>query len=140
MRRALARADTSYCCAVDGYLFLADRRKDMIISDGANIYPAEVEAALCAHPGVADCVVIGLPHHDMGQLVHVIAQPRPGDGALPTEETLRDYMSTMLARYKRPRTYEFVSTNLRSDAGKVRRSAPIDERVSVAEGPQVSEQ
>ncbi len=109
----------------DGYLYLADRRTDLILSGGANIYPAEVEAALDEHPGVQSCAVIGLPDEDMGQSVHAIVQPR-GD---VTEQELRDFLSDLLVRYKLPRTYEFVDEALRDDAGKVRRSQLREERI-----------
>ncbi|MFT4009450.1 MAG: AMP-binding protein [Nocardioidaceae bacterium] len=111
----------------DGYLYLADRRTDMIISGGANIYPAEVEGALTAHRLVVDSVVVGLPDEDMGQLTHAIVQIDPA-GETPTSEELDAYMQTMLARYKCPRTYEFTTDQLRNDAGKVRRTMLAAER------------
>ncbi|MFC4121728.1 AMP-binding protein [Nonomuraea zeae] len=106
----------------DGYLYLADRRPDMILVAGSNVYPAEVEAALEEHPGVLSCVVIGLPDDDLGQRVHAIVE-----GAA-TEAELRAYLEERLVRYKTPRTYEFVDHPLRDDAGKVRRSQLIAER------------
>lgn len=113
----------------DGYLYLADRRTDLILSGGANIYPAEVESALGEHPGVNTTVAIGLPDDDLGQRVHAIVQPHPDwDGPLD-EATLRPFMEERLARYKTPRTYEFVSFALRDDAGKVRRSQLREERM-----------
>ena len=112
----------------DGYLYLADRRTDLILSGGANIYPAEVESALGEHPGVNTAVAIGLPDDDLGQRVHAIVQPHPDwDGAVD-EATLRPFMEERLARYKTPRTYEFVTFPLRDDAGKVRRAQLRDER------------
>ncbi len=62
----------------EGYLFLSDRRVDLIIRGGANIYPAEVEAALSEHPDVADVAVVGIPHDELGKSVHAIVEPRPG--------------------------------------------------------------
>lgn len=110
----------------DGYVFLADRRTDLILSGGANIYPAEVEAVLDEHPAVQSCAVIGLPDDDMGQVVHAIVQLRePVD-----EQVLRDFVGEKLVRYKTPRTYEFVNEALRDDAGKVRRSALREERLN----------
>ena len=103
----------------DGYLYLADRRTDMIVSGGANIYPAEVEAALLSHPGIEGCVVVGLPDEDLGQRVHAIVQA----GHPPDEEQLRGFLSARIARYKIPRSFRFVTETIRDDAGKVRRSA-----------------
>lgn len=114
----------------DGYLYIADRRVDMIVSGGANVYPAEVEAALEQHPGVASNVVIGLPDEDLGQRVHAIVQPKPEFKDQLTEEALREHLSKLLVRYKTPRTYEFVDAPLRDDAGKVRRSKLREERVN----------
>jgi bile acid-coenzyme A ligase len=104
----------------DGYLYLADRRTDMIISGGANIYPAEVEGELAAHPEVLDCVVVGLPDEDLGKRVHAIVHT---DSATLDHQALATFLETRLVRYKTPRSYEFVSAPLRDDAGKVRRSA-----------------
>jgi bile acid-coenzyme A ligase len=101
----------------EGYLYLVDRRTDMIVSGGANVYPAEVEAALESHPKVRSSAVVGLPDDDLGQRVHAIVQ---GD---VTEDALRTYLASRLVRYKIPRSFEFVDAPLRDDAGKVRRSA-----------------
>jgi bile acid-coenzyme A ligase len=114
----------------DGYLFLADRRTDMIISGGANIYPAEIESALEAHPAVRSAVVIGLPDDDLGQVAHAIVDAPGGVG--PDE--LLDHCRDRLVTYKLPRTVEFVTTLLRDDAGKVRRSALRDERLRPGRG------
>jgi bile acid-coenzyme A ligase len=107
----------------DGYLYLADRRPDMILMGGENVYPAEVESALDEHPGVLSSAVIGLPDDDLGQRVHAIVQ-----GAVPEAE-LREHMAARLVRYKQPRSYEFVDHPLRDDAGKVRRSQLIADRI-----------
>jgi bile acid-coenzyme A ligase len=112
----------------DGYLYLADRRADMILSGGANIYPAEVEAALSEHHGVESCAVIGLPDGDLGQAVHAICRATPGS-APPSDEELRAFVGERLVRYKVPRTFEWVDEPVRDDAGKVRRSALRSERV-----------
>jgi bile acid-coenzyme A ligase len=109
----------------EGYLFLADRRTDMIVSGGANVYPAEVEAALTAHPCVIDCVAIGLPDEDLGARVHAIVQ---ADTGTLDEQALREHLADRLVLYKTPRTYEFTTLPLRDDAGKVRRSALRDQR------------
>src|SRR5579871_5869248 len=110
----------------DGYLYLADRRTDMILVGGANVYPAEIESALEEHPLVASCAVIGIPDDDLGNRVHAIVQPRSG----LTEDALQKHLAEKLVIYKRPRSYEFVSEPLRDDAGKVRRTALRDERIA----------
>jgi bile acid-coenzyme A ligase len=112
----------------EGYLYLADRRADMILSGGANVYPAEVEAALNEHPGVESCAVIGLPDEDLGQVVHAICKASAGTDP-PTDEELRAFMAERLVRYKVPRSFEWVQEPVRDDAGKVRRSALRSERV-----------
>lgn len=112
----------------DGYLYIADRRTDLIISGGANVYPAEVEAALDLHPAVLSSAVIGLPDEDLGQRVHAIVQLDPAYGEAVSPEALAAFLATRLVRYKTPRTYEFVATPLRDDAGKVRRSALRSDR------------
>ncbi len=109
----------------DGYLYLVDRRTDMIVTGGENVYPAEVEAALDACPGVRSCAVIGLPDADLGQRIHALVEADP---ALEPEQ--RAHLASRLARFTLPRSFEFVATPLRDDAGKVRRSALRAERVS----------
>ncbi|MFD0848990.1 AMP-binding protein [Sphingosinicella xenopeptidilytica] len=105
----------------DGYLFLADRRTDLIISGGANIYPAEVESVLMEHPDVDTAVVIGIPHEDMGVVPHAIIK-RTVCGAVLEEEALSRFVEQRLTRSKTPRSYEFTNDDLRDDAGKVRRA------------------
>jgi bile acid-coenzyme A ligase len=112
----------------EGYLYLADRKADMILSGGANVYPAEVEAALNEHRGVESCAVIGLPNEDLGQVVHAICKA-PAGIAAPADEELRAFMAARLVRYKVPRSFEWVDEPLRDDAGKVRRSALRSERI-----------
>ncbi len=109
----------------DGYLYLADRRSDMILVGGANIYPAEVEAALNAHPAVRSSAVIGLPDDERGSVVHAIVEA----DELDTAELTR-FLSDRLVRYKIPRSFELVSEPLRDDAGKVRRAALRQERLA----------
>jgi bile acid-coenzyme A ligase len=110
----------------DGYLYLADRRTDMILVGGSNVYPAEIEAALDEHPLVQSSAVIGLPDEEMGAQIHAIVQPRPG----LAEAALREHLRGLLVSYKQPRSYEFVTENIRDDAGKVRRTQLRDERVA----------
>lgn len=109
----------------DGYLYLADRQTDMILSGGANIYPAEVEAVIDSCPGVRSSAVIGLPHEDLGNFVHAIVDAPEG----VSEQTLLDHLAERLVRYKIPRTIEFSEEPLRDDAGKLRRKALREERL-----------
>ena len=111
----------------EGYLFIADRRVDLIITGGANVYPAEVEAALSGHPAVGDVVVIGVPDQEWGKRVHAIVQPADPVNP-PTAADLDRHCRAHLAAYKVPKTYEFAASFLRSDAGKVRRAALVAER------------
>ena len=115
----------------EGFLYIADRRTDLIISGGANVYPAEVEAALDAYPGVLASVVIGLPDEDLGQRVHAIVEVRAE--APPEPEALQAFLSERLASYKRPRSLEMTHERLRDDSGKVRRSALRDARLGAAQ-------
>ncbi|GAA4889349.1 acyl-CoA synthetase [Streptomyces coeruleoprunus] len=104
----------------DGYLFLRDRKIDLIISGGVNIYPAEIEAALLAHPAVADAAVFGIPHPDRGEEVKAVVEPADGhapDAALAA--ALLDHCARHLAGYKRPRTVDFVPTMPRDPNGKL---------------------
>jgi bile acid-coenzyme A ligase len=105
-----------------GYLFISDRRTDMIVAGGANVYPAEVEAAIDSHPLVRSCAVVGLPDDDLGQRVHAVVHADP---ALTSEDLLR-FLGEKIVRYKVPRSIEFVDQPVRDDAGKVRRSAVRD--------------
>jgi bile acid-coenzyme A ligase len=119
----------------DGYLYLGDRKTDMILTGGSNVYPAEVESALQEHPAVRSCAVIGLPDDDLGQRVHALVEPEPsapGSGA-PDERIdqadLLAFLGARLVRYKVPRSIEVVDHPLRDEAGKVRRSALRAERL-----------
>lgn len=109
----------------DGFLYLADRRADMILVGGSNVYPAEIESALEEHPKVKSTAVIGLPDDDLGSLIHAIVEREPG----LDEEELREFLTGRLVPYKRPKTYEIVDFALRDNAGKVRRSKLRDERL-----------
>ncbi|MDI3389534.1 AMP-binding protein [Streptomyces sp. B-S-A8] len=112
----------------DGYLYLHDRRSDMITVGGVNVYPAEVEAALIEHEQVLTAVLIGLPDADTGNRLHAIVQTPESGGA--TEAELRGFLADRLSRYKQPATIELVHQSLRDDAGKVRRSALRAERIT----------
>jgi len=111
----------------DGYLYLADRMNDMILSGGSNVYPAEVEGALDEHPSVSSCAVIGLPDEDMGNVVHAVIHLDPS-AADPTDAELREFLAERLVGYKIPRSFERVDVPVRDDAGKVRRSALRSDR------------
>ncbi len=114
----------------DGYLYIADRRTDMIVSGGANIFPAEVEGALMAHPDVEGAVVIGLPDDDFGATVHAIVQPTTAARQTLAPESLTQFLRDRLVTYKLPRTFEIVDGPLRDDAGKVRRQQLREERIA----------
>jgi bile acid-coenzyme A ligase len=116
------------CVDEEGYVYLSDRRNDLIISGGANIYPGEVEAALDAHPSVRSSAVIGLPDEDWGARVHAIVQPV--EGAALDEAELLAFVAGRLTRYKLPRSMEFTDEPLRDEAGNVRRAALRDARLA----------
>lgn len=102
----------------EGYVYLADRRKDLILRGGANVYPAEIEAALEEHPSVRSCAVVGLPDDDLGQIVHAVIDAPDG----VSEPDLRAHVADRLVSYKCPDSYAFVDEPVRDDAGKVRRT------------------
>jgi bile acid-coenzyme A ligase len=107
----------------DGYLFIADRRTDLIISGGANVFPAEVEAALTEHPAVTDAAVVGLPDDEWGARVHAVVEVVPG--AAVTDAELDAHCRARIAAYKVPRSYELVDALPRNEAGKIRRTALV---------------
>lgn len=111
----------------EGYLYVVDRREDLIITGGANVYPAEVEAALIDHPQIADVVVIGLRDPEWGRRVHAIVEPTEHGYPPSVEEVIR-YAKSRLAPYKVPKTVELVDSIPRSAATKVSRSALVDAR------------
>jgi long-chain acyl-CoA synthetase len=101
----------------DGYLYVLDRKKDMIIAGGTNIYPAEIEDALRAHAAVLDAAVFGVPHPDLGEQVRAAVECV--DGQSVSEAELLAFVSDRLAAYKRPRAIDFVAEIPRNPAGKV---------------------
>jgi bile acid-coenzyme A ligase len=109
----------------DGYLYLADRQTDMILRGGANVYPAEVEAAIDAHPAVRSSAVIGLPDEALGQRVHAIVDAPRG----VSDADLLAHLALHLVQYKIPQSFEYVNAPVRDDAGKVRRSALRADRI-----------
>ena len=114
----------------EGYLYLGDRLADMILRGGANIYPAEVEAAVSAHPKVRSCVVVGLPDPELGQRVHAIVELDPSTDAQALADGMGDFLKDRLSRYKHPESFEPVSEQVRDDTGKVRRTLLRDERAA----------
>jgi bile acid-coenzyme A ligase len=109
----------------DGFLYLNDRRVDMFTVGGRNVYPAEIESALSAHPNVLSCLVVGVPDEDLGQVPHAIVQAEGLD-----EAAVIAFLKDRIASYKVPRTVEFSDAPLRDDAGKARRSAVRDEVIA----------
>jgi long-chain acyl-CoA synthetase len=104
----------------EGYLFLCDRKIDMIISGGANIYPAEIENVLILHPQVADCAVFGIPHEDWGEEIKAVVQL--ADGATEddnTTATLLDFLATRLAKMKLPKSIDYLPELPRDPNGKL---------------------
>jgi long-chain acyl-CoA synthetase len=101
----------------DGYLFITDRAKDLIISGGVNIYPAEVETALLSHPCVQDVAVLGAPNDDFGEEVWAYVELKPGRSV--TQSDLLAHAAPLLADYKRPRHIVFIAELPRNTMGKV---------------------
>jgi long-chain acyl-CoA synthetase len=112
----------------DGYLFLTDRSADLIISGGVNIYPAEVEAELLAHPAVGDAAVIGVPDDDWGESVVAVVELREGvEGSDDLAAELIEHCRTRLAHYKCPRQVDFVDVLPRAESGKLYKRRLRDE-------------
>jgi len=101
----------------DGHLYLCDRRADMVISAGTNIYPAEIEMALLQMPGVADCAVFGIPDAEFGESLAAAVEPLPGATLSATE--VQAFLAARLARYKVPRRVDFHAALPRQDSGKI---------------------
>ncbi|HEV3492057.1 MAG TPA: acyl-CoA synthetase [Reyranella sp.] len=101
----------------DGYIFLCDRKRDMIISGGVNIYPAEIESVLIQMPGVRDCAVFGIPDEEFGE--QICAHVEPQAGARLQASDVRAYLGGHLARYKVPKVVEFSGALPREDSGKI---------------------
>ncbi len=104
----------------EGYLYLRDRKADMIISGGANIYPAEIEAELIQHPKVADVAVFGIPHEDWGEEVKAVIEPIEGvaGGEALTQEILA-WAADRLARFKTPKSIDYLAELPRDPNGKL---------------------
>ncbi len=103
----------------DGWLFISDRRADLIVSGGVNVYPAEIEAELITMPGVVDAAVFGLPDPDLGEVVVAAIQAEPGSAL--TADAVRSFLSARIARYKVPRRVELLDELPREATGKLYR-------------------
>ena len=103
----------------DGYLYILDRAKDMIISGGENIYPAEVEAVLAGHPAVADVAVVGRPDARWGEAVHAVIIPEPGQADAVSADEVIGWCRERLAHFKCPKSVEFTASFPRTTTGKV---------------------
>jgi long-chain acyl-CoA synthetase len=101
----------------DGYLYLRDRKRDVVISGGVNIYPAEVESVLSGHPAVHDCAVFGVPDDEYGERVVAVVQTRRGETV--SGEELRRWAGTRLASFKVPRAVELRDALPRDESGKI---------------------
>jgi long-chain acyl-CoA synthetase len=101
----------------DGYLYLCDRKIDMIISGGVNIYPAQIEAELHKLAAVADCAVFGVPDDEYGEAVHAVVQLRPGEAA--SEDQVKAFLRARIAGFSVPRRVEFRDELPREDSGKI---------------------
>jgi long-chain acyl-CoA synthetase len=115
-RGLIAPGDAGYFDE-DGFLYLCDRTKDMIISGGVNIYPAEIEAELHKLPGVADCAVFGIPDEEYGESVCAFVQPMPGSDLSASE--VKTFLRERMAGFKVPRQVEFRPELPREDSGKI---------------------
>jgi acyl-CoA synthetase (AMP-forming)/AMP-acid ligase II len=102
----------------DGFIFIVDRLKDMIVTGGENVFSAEVESAISTHPDVAEVAVVGIPSPEWGEAVHAIVVPRPGREVVEAE--IIDHCKPLIANYKRPRSVTIRNETLPlSGAGKV---------------------
>jgi long-chain acyl-CoA synthetase len=101
----------------NGRLYLCDRRSDMVISGGTNIYPAEIEMVLTQCPGVQDCAVFGIPDEDFGESLAAAVELMPG--AQLTAQDIKAYLEARLAKYKVPKRVDFHASLPREDSGKI---------------------
>lgn len=113
----------------DGFIFLVDRVKDMIISSGENVYPREIEEVVSAYPGVAECSVIAIPDALRGQAICLYVVPREGETI--DKKALRQYLIGRIAPYKVPREYFLVESLPKTALGKVRKNVLRDETVAI---------
>ena len=101
----------------EGYIFIVDRSKDMIISGGENIYSTQVEAAIHQHPGVLECAVIGVPDDEWGESVKAVVVMKPGETA--TEQEIITTAKEHLASYQKPKSVDFVDNLPKAPTGKI---------------------
>jgi long-chain acyl-CoA synthetase len=101
----------------EGYLYVCDRRTDLVLSGGVNIYPAEIEQVLIGMPGVADCAVFGIPDAEFGQ--SLVAMVQTSEGASLTARQVQEFLSKKLANFKVPRIVEFRDSLPREDTGMI---------------------
>ena len=114
----------------DGYLYLGDRLTDMILRGGANVYPAEVEAAVMAHPDVRSSIVVGLPDPELGNRIHAILEINADADPQAVVDGMAGVLSDLLSRNKHPESYEITDVSLRDDSGKTRRTLLRDQRLA----------
>jgi long-chain acyl-CoA synthetase len=115
----------------EGYAYIVDRKKDMIIASGYNVYPRDVEEVLYAHPAVQEAVVIGVPDPYRGETVKAFVVLK--EGQKMTEEALSEYCSAHLAPYKRPKIIEFRDALPKTNVGKILRRKLREEEKKVRE-------
>jgi fatty-acyl-CoA synthase len=108
-------------CDLDGFHSLVDRKKDMFISGGENIYPAEIEVILALHPDIAECAVIGVPDAKRGEVGHAVVVAR--SGAVLRETDIIGYLEPRIARYKLPKSASVVASLPRTGPGKIKKAA-----------------
>jgi long-chain acyl-CoA synthetase len=112
----ITSGDVGYLDA-DGYLFICDRKRDMVISGGVNIYPAEIESVALHMPDIKDCAVFGIPDADFGEALMAVVEPQPGHALAPDD--VRAYLKMHLADYKVPKHIEIGHDLPREDSGKI---------------------
>jgi long-chain acyl-CoA synthetase len=101
----------------DGYIYIVDRKKELIIRGGYNVYPREIEEVLYQHPAVLEAAVLGIPHADLGEEVAAVVVPRPG--TRPTEDEIRDFVKARVAPYKHPRIVRLMEELPKTHTGKI---------------------
>jgi long-chain acyl-CoA synthetase len=116
----------------DGYIFIVDRIKDLIIAGGFNVYPRNVEEAVYQHPAVLECCVVGVPDEYRGQTVKAYVVARPGESL--TAEALRDFLADKLSKIDMPKIIEFRDTLPKTAIGKISKKALLDEEQARAPG------
>ncbi len=111
----------------DGFIYIVDRKKDMFISGGENVFPVEVETAIADHPGVKDAAVIGVPHPKWGEVGKAFVILKEGNEV--SEDDLPGFLGQRLARYKIPASYKFVDIIPKSPVGKILKKELKDEQL-----------